>query len=74
MNQEDEDEIETRYKIDSAQGQYSWAIVIPVISTADLLSAPCPILVFNKLILTALKFTPVVLNKHMPTKEMASGK
>jgi len=22
MNQEDEDEIETRYKIDSAQGQY----------------------------------------------------
>ena len=30
--------------------------------------------VFNKLILTALKFTPVVLNKHMPTKEMASGK
>lgn len=32
------------------------------------------IAVFNKLILTALKFTPVVLNKHMPSKELASGK
>lgn len=49
MNQDDEDEIETKFKIESAQ-------------------------VFNKLILTALKFTPVVLGKLMPTKETSSGK
>ncbi len=31
-------------------------------------------LVFNKLVLTALKFTPVVLAKHMPYKVSSHGK
>lgn len=49
MNEDGEDKIETRYKIESA-------------------------LVFNKLILTALKFTPVVLSQHMPYKELSTGR
>ncbi|KAJ9094837.1 hypothetical protein QFC20_006815 [Naganishia adeliensis] len=49
MNEEGDENFETRYKVDSA-------------------------LVFNKLILTALKFTPVVLAKHIPFKELPSGR
>ncbi|KAJ9096602.1 hypothetical protein QFC19_007135 [Naganishia cerealis] len=49
MNEEGQEDFETRYKVDSA-------------------------LVFNKLILTALKFTPVVLAKHIPYKELPSGR
>lgn len=30
--------------------------------------------VYNKLVVTALKYTPIVLNHHVPYKEMASGK
>lgn len=30
--------------------------------------------VFNKLIITALKFVPVVLQHHIPSKELANGK
>lgn len=30
--------------------------------------------VFNKLIITALKYTPVVLQHHIPSKELANGK
>lgn len=30
--------------------------------------------IFNKLVVTALKYTPLVLNHHVPVKEQANGK
>lgn len=67
MNEAGEEDFETRYKVDSAMGGlFQDRFLHPYL--------PISIPVFNKLILTALKFTPVVLAKHIPYKELPNGR
>lgn len=68
MNEEGDEDFETRFKVDSALGEWDRVNALSICLTY------CHSAVFNKLILTALKFTPVVLAKHIPFKELPSGR
>lgn len=68
MNEEGDEDFETRFKVDSALGEWDRVNALTICLTYRHSA------VFNKLILTALKFTPVVLAKHIPFKELPSGR
>jgi hypothetical protein len=73
MNEEEvEDTLPTKYIVESSLG--GWSRRILGIPPSRLTFSRADVAVFNKLVLTSLKFTPVVLAKHMPYKVNAHGR
>jgi hypothetical protein len=76
MNEDDSEEtVPTKYVVESSLGEYwqkagvnkeKWRLAADYLLRSNA--------VFNKLVLTALKFTPVVLAKHMPYKVTSHGR
>ena len=70
---------DTKFSIDSAQGNS--ASTFCLYCSAIAFSACHPtiltdprVTVFNKLVVTALKFTPVVVGHHLPFKTLLTGR
>lgn len=63
MNEED---VELSWTIDSSKGPSSWLSIRVVFLICTV--------VFNKVVTTALKYTPVILDHHIPYKSLADGR
>lgn len=60
-----EDDQVVAWAIDSASGKFTQCFRRIVTDTYS---------VYNKLVVTTLRYTPVVLNHHVPYKTLANGK
>ena len=66
MNDEAKRTRQPSWKIDDPEGRSDLNVSLSLVLTA--------FTVFNKLVVTTLKYTPIVIEHHAPIKVLASGK